>query len=86
MQHFVFPQGVLPNNAATESTLISIKALFPGSLLAGVTFDYFSIEYYSAQEEIYSYYLNGPTGTLVRQILITYTDDTKTLLASAGIM
>lgn len=85
MQHFVYPNGILPKNAATESTSILIKQMLPGSLLAGISFDYFSVDYFSATVEKYKYYLGGPTGTLKRTITLTYTDSTKTFLSNAGI-
>jgi len=48
-----------------------------GSLISGIEYDSISVTYPNALTEIFSYYINGLTGTLVATVTVGYTDATK---------
>lgn len=54
-----------------------------GTLLNGVEFDAFSVAYPNNTTEIYSYFIGGLGGVLQATVTITYTNSSKTELASA---
>lgn len=47
------------------------------------TYDYVSVAYPSATQEIYTFKIGGSGGTTVATITINYTDSTKNYLSSA---
>lgn len=49
-------------------------------------FDYYSVNYASATQEIYTYKRGGSGGTTVGTVTINYTDGTKANIANAGVV
>jgi hypothetical protein len=70
-----------------ETDLAAVKtatARIPGDLLSGISFDYYTVDRSGATTNVWTYKTGGSGGTLVATITVTYTDATKTLIASAA--
>jgi len=57
-------------------------ALVGFSLMPGVDYDFVDVEQTSTTVETYLFYLGGLMGTLIQTVIITYTSDARTILAS----
>lgn len=85
----VNPSGALTventtTNGALETTAQAILARASGSILSGVTWNYFSVAYPNITTDVYTYRQGGATGTIVRTVTITYTDATRNKISTCG--
>lgn len=53
-------------------------------LLAGLTYDWFTVAYPSSTVEVYTFLTGGPSGVPVAQIELEYADSTKNELIAGG--
>jgi hypothetical protein len=56
------------------------------SSLIKFDFDYYSVAYPSATQEVYTYKRGGASGTIVGTITINYTDGTKQYVSNATVV
>lgn len=56
------------------------------SSLIKFDFDYYSVTYPSATQEVYTYKRGGASGTTVGTITINYTDGTKQFISNASVV
>lgn len=85
----VNPSGALTvesttTNAALETTAQQMLARSSGSILSGITWNYFSVAYPNITTDVYTYRQGGATGTIVRVVTITYTDATRNKISTCG--
>lgn len=74
---------VAPN---VESSLTSLINITSQSLLSGISWDYFTVDYPDSVTEVYTFRSGGVGGTVVREIELIYTNNTKNELSSGGIL
>ena len=85
MQHIFYPpSGSGSSGGATEATLQVVANRVFGTLLSGITWNYFSVEYPTTTQEVFKYYSGGSGGTLLRTVTINYTDSNKTDILNGG--
>lgn len=74
-------KSTIPTGTSGE---YKIRTAAGDSLLGGVTFDAYTVEYPTATQEIYKLRTGGISGTIVRTITINYTDATKSYELNAA--
>jgi hypothetical protein len=63
-----------------------IRTIATSGLLAGVSYDYFSVAYPTTTQEVYTYKTGGAGGTTVATVTINYTDATKNYITNATVV
>jgi hypothetical protein len=75
--------GKIYRRVRDQAVLEAVQTIgAPGTILAGVTYDYIGASYPNAVTEVYSYKQGGSGGTLQATVTVTYTDSTKNSLVS----
>lgn len=72
---------LLAENAAGDA-LMRLKANSAGNLVSGLDYDYVDIQQTNSTTETYVYKSGGVNGTIMKTIVVTYTDSTKADLDS----
>jgi hypothetical protein len=62
----------------------AVRTIDVGGLLAGVVYDYVSVNYATSTQEVYTYKTGGASGTTTATITLNYTDTTKQSLSNAS--
>jgi hypothetical protein len=70
-------EAIRKSTVAMSAAEYQLRTTAGDSLLGGVTFDAYTVEYPSTTQEIIKLRTGGIAGTIVRTITINYTDATK---------
>lgn len=68
-------------NTVLEPVPISITG---GGVLAGITWDWFSVAYPTLQKEVYTFFYGGSGGIQVAVVELNYSTPAKSVLISGG--
>ena len=76
--------GRVRNEVYDPDALAWVAQVSPGSSLVNVNYDYVSVTYPSATQEVYTFKNGGSGGTTALTVTVNYVDSTKEDLLNVG--